>query len=123
MEEMSLKYFWQAGGFGMYEVAAFGITVLIAAIRFALRPDERRIPFVRAMTAATLLATAGAVCSDLGTVFYSVPRLNENPSDWPRFLLIGCFESLTPACLGFGLLCLAWVVQAIGLHRLASSLP
>jgi hypothetical protein len=120
---MSLKYFWQAGGFGMYEVAAFGLTVLIAAIRFAFRPDERQIPFMRAMTAATLLAIACAVSSDIATVFYSVPRLSENSADWPRLLLAGAFESLTPACLGFGLLSLAWVVQAIGLHLLANDLP
>lgn len=123
MEEMSLKYFWQAGGFGMYEVAAFGITVLIAAIRFAFRPDERQIPFVRAMTAATLLAIACAVSSDVATMLYSVPHISENSADWAGLLLRGSFESLTPACLGFGLLSLAWVIQAVGLRRLAHSMP
>lgn len=123
MEEMTLKSFWQAGGFGMYWVLAFGATVLIAALRFALRPDERQIPFVRAMTATTLLTIGFAVVSDFATVFYSVPRLSENPSDWPRFMLIGSFESLTPACMGLGLLSLASLAHAIGLRRLANGLP
>ena len=41
MVEMTLKDFWQAGGFGMYQVAAFSLTVFIATVRFALHPDER----------------------------------------------------------------------------------
>ncbi|MET0387909.1 MAG: hypothetical protein ABW321_18195 [Polyangiales bacterium] len=116
-------YFWQAGGFGMYQVAAFGITVLLAAARFALRPDERRIPFVRAMTIATLLAMALGVTTDIGEACRSIPQHAQNPADWHRLMLIGLFESSTPAQLGFALLSLAWLAQAIGLRRLAHAMP
>lgn len=123
MEELTLKTFWQAGGFGMYQVAAFALTVLVAALRFAVQPDERRIPFVRAMTAATLLATVFSVATDFATVFRFVPTLSQDPAERFTFLLQGGFESLTPACLGFGVLSLAWLAQAIGTWRLAQRIP
>jgi hypothetical protein len=123
MEEVTLTTFWQAGGFGMYQVAAFGLTVLIATLRFALQPDERRIPFVRAMTAAALLSIVFSVASDFATVFNNVPKLSTQPAEQLQFLLQGSFESLTPAILGFGLLSLAWLAQAIGTWRLARSIP
>jgi hypothetical protein len=123
MEEVSLKTFWQAGGFGMYQVAAFSLTVLLATLRFAAQPDERRIPFVRAMTAATLLAIVFSVSSDFATVFVNVPTLSKEPAEQLQFLLQGSFESLTPAVLGFGVLSLAWLAQAVGTWRLARSIP
>jgi hypothetical protein len=119
MVDVTLKTFWQAGGFGMYQVAAFALTVLFAAIRFAVTPDERRIPFVRAMSTATLFAIIFSVVSDFATVFVNVPKLSDKPAEQFATLLIGSFESLTPACMGFALLSLAWLAQAIGTWRLA----
>jgi hypothetical protein len=121
-QEMTLKQFWQAGGFGMYMVTAFGLTLLLGAVRFALRPDERDVPFTRAMTGATLAAIAMSVASDFGTVCWSVPRLAPK-EEWQRWLLLGSFESLTPAMLGFGFVSLAWLAHAIGIRRLARALP
>lgn len=123
MEEVTLKTFWEAGGFGMYQVAAFSLTVLVATIRFAIRPDERRIPFVRAMTAATLFSIVFSVTSDFATVFAYVPTEYHDPATQFRFLLQGSFESLTPAVMGFGILSLAWLAQAVGMWRLARSIP
>jgi hypothetical protein len=122
-QALTLKQFWQAGGFGMYMVTAFGLTLLLSSVRFALRPDERDVPFTRALTGATLAAIAMSVVSDFGTVCLSVPRLSPKIEDWPRFLLLGTFESLTPAMLGFGFIALAWLAHAIGIRRLARALP
>ena len=123
MEEVTVRTFWEAGGFGMYQVAAFSLTVLLAAVRFAAQPDERRIPFVRAMTAASLLAIVFSVASDFATVFLTVPTLTKDPFEQLQFLLQGSFESLTPAIMGFGMLSLAWLAQAIGMWRLARAMP
>ena len=123
MEEVTLKVFWQAGGFGMYQVAAFSLTVLLATIRFALQPDERRIPFVRAMTAATLFAIVFSVTSDFAAVFVYMANESRDPATQLQSLLQGSFESLTPAVMGLGILSLAWLAQAIGTWRLARSIP
>jgi hypothetical protein len=123
MEEMSVGYFYRVGGFGMHQVALFALVVPVAAGRFAYQPDERKVPFLRTMSAATLLAIVFAVTSNVATVFWSVPKHFPDQAGWPRILLIGLFESLTPAVLGFGLLSIAWLVKAVGMRRLVQRLP
>jgi hypothetical protein len=123
MEEMSLSYLFRAGGFGMHQVTLFAVVVLVAAGRFAYRPDERKVPFLRTMSAATLLAIAFAVTTNITTVLYSVPNHFPDERTWPRTLLVGFFESLTPAVMGLGLLSVAWLVKAVGMRRLVQRLP
>lgn len=120
---MTVGYFFRAGGIGMIQVGIFGLVVLIAAARFARDPDERRVPFLRAMSTATILSIAAALSLNFGAVFWNVPDRFEDQSQWPRMLLIGLFEALTPAMLGFALLSFAWLVKAVGMRRLAMRLP
>jgi len=117
--EFSWGLFWRAGGFGMYQVALFGLIVLAVALWFAVTRDERHLPFLRTMTFATLLSITFAVVSNVATVCYSVPKLFTNKDDWTAGVLLGLFESLTPAALGLGVLSIAWFVAAIGVRRLA----
>jgi len=119
--EFSWGMFWRAGGFGSYQVALFGLIVLATAVWFAIKRDERQLPFLRTMTFATLLSITFAVVSDVATVCYSVPRYFANKDEWPAGVLIGLFESLTPAVLGFGLLSIAWFITAIGVRRLGGA--
>jgi len=121
-ERLTLDYFWRAGGFGMYQVAAFGLLLLWAAARFARRPDEQRLPYLRALGAATVASIALAVVSDLAAVCWSMARMQLDAERWRSTLLLGLFESLTPAALGLGFLSLSHLCQAFGLRRLARSL-
>lgn len=123
MDEVTVKTFWQAGGFGMYQVALFGVLLVWAAVRFALRPDERQVPYVRALGTATGWSIAFAVAADVATVFHSVASLTAERDHWTEYLLQGAYESLTPAVLGFGLIALAWVLQALGIWRLGRAVP
>jgi hypothetical protein len=123
MEDVTLKTFWQAGGFGMYQVALFGVLLLWAAVRFGLQPDERQLPYVRALATATAWSIAFAVASDFATVFHSIATLTSQRERWQEYLLLGAYESLTPAVLGLGVISLAWVLQAIGLWRLGRAVP
>ncbi len=122
MDEMNAAYFFRAGGLGMIHVCVFGVIVLAAAARFALHPDERKVPFLRAMTAATLLAIACAVVTDFATVLWNVPH-RFAPERWAEVLMVGTFESLTPAVLGFALLSFAWLIKAVGMRRLMLRIP
>jgi hypothetical protein len=119
--ELTLEYFWRAGGFGMYQVSAFGLLLLWAAGRFAYRPDEQRLPYLRCLVAATLASIALAVVADVSAVCWAMARMQVEAAQWRSLLLVGLFESLTPAALGFGLLSLALVCQALGLRQLASA--
>jgi hypothetical protein len=123
MEEITMKTFWQAGGFGMYQVALFGLALVWAAVRFALRPDERQVAYVRALGTATGWSIAFAVASDFATVFHAIAALSGERERWAQYLLQGSYESFTPAVLGFGLISLAWVAQAFGIWRLGRALP
>jgi hypothetical protein len=118
-EHMTLDYFWRAGGIGMYQVSAFGGLLLWAAGRFAYRPDVQRLPYLRALTGATLASIALAVLADVSAVCWGVPHMQLPPERWRDTLLIGLFESLTPAVLGLGLLSLSLLCQAFGVRKLA----
>jgi len=115
--EMTLTYFWQAGGFGMYQVGLFGLALLLTAAHFAFRPEERRLPYLRAMSTATVMSIAVAVVSDVSAVCWTLANWKDQ-SEIVAVLFTGLFESLTPAAMGFGLLSLAWLAKAFGLWRL-----
>jgi hypothetical protein len=119
--EVTFAYFWQAGGFGMYQVALFGVALLLTASHFAARPEERRLPYLRAMSVATLMSVLLAVVSDMSAVFWTLASWKDD-STFRATLCMGLFESLTPAALGFALLSLAWLAQALGLWRLGRAL-
>ena len=120
--ELTLVYFWQAGGFGMYQVGAFGLVLLWAAGRFAYQPDEQRLPYLRCLVAATVASIALAVVADVSAVCWAMARMQAETAQWRGLLFVGLFESLTPAALGLGLICLALLCQAFGLRRLARGL-
>lgn len=120
--ELTLTYFWQAGGWGMYQVTAFGLLLLWAAGRFARRPDEQRLPYLRCLVAATVASIALAVVADVSAVCWALTRMALEPARFRTLFLVGLFESLTPAVLGLGLISLALLCQAFGLRRLAPEL-
>ena len=72
--EMTLTYFWQAGGFGMYQVGLFGLALVLTALHFAARPEERRLPYLQALSTATLMSIALAVVSDISAVCWAAAR-------------------------------------------------
>jgi hypothetical protein len=107
------------GGFAMVFVLGFGLTALVSAILFAARPAQRKLPFLRGMSHATLYAILCGICADLGaTGHHVVERYAEKP-DWWQYLLIGLGESMAPGIIGFTLLSLVWLVSAVGERRLA----
>ena len=57
------------GGWGMWAILIFGLTLIGAAVRFAARPRRGQIPFIAAMALTTLVSTAHATWTALGAVF------------------------------------------------------
>lgn len=120
-EHVTLGYAWEAGGFGMYQVGLFGVALLLTSVHFAVRPEERRLPYLRALSTATLMSIALAVTTDIAAVCWALAHWKQ-PSELVSVLFIGLWESLNPAGLGFALLSLAWLAKAFGLWRLGRAL-
>lgn len=106
----------------MLFVLLLGALAAVAAIRFAWKPDERRIGAVRALSVATLCSIGVGTCSDLAAVGQHVahnPEWAHSP-DLHLLLLEGFAESMSPGILGFALLAITWLVMAVGHRRLAA---
>jgi hypothetical protein len=107
------------GGFQMVFVLGFGLTTLVAAILFAVRPAQRKLPFIRGMSHATLFTILAGICADLAAVGHAIPgRFAEDPK-WYYAMILGFGESMAPGIIGFSLLSLVWLVSAVGERRLA----
>jgi hypothetical protein len=109
------------GGFVMVFVIGFGLTALVAAILFAVRPAQRKLPFVRGMSMATLFAVLSGICADLAAVAHAIPKQFADDPKWYLVTILGFGESMAPGILGFTLLSLVWLVSAVGERRLARS--
>jgi hypothetical protein len=109
------------GGFVMVFVLGFGLTALVAAVLFAVRPAQRKLPFVRGMSSATVFAVLSGICADFGaTAHHLMERYAQDPQ-WYFALIMGLGESMAPGIIGFSLLSLVWLVSSMGERRLARS--
>lgn len=107
------------GGFVMVFVLGFGLTALVCAILFAVRPARRKLPFLRGMSYATLFAVLSGICADLAAVGHHVPDRFADKPDWYMYLILGVGESMAPGILGFSILSLVALCAAVGARRLA----
>ena len=58
----------KAGGVPMLFVLLLGVLAVVAAVRFAWRPDEKRTGVVRALSISALCSIGVGTCSDLAAV-------------------------------------------------------
>src|SRR5512137_1201718 len=107
------------GGFVMVFVLGFWLTALVAALLFAVRPAQRKLPFIRGMSHATLFAILSGICADLAAVGHAIPGRFADDPKWYYALILGFGESMAPGIMGFTLLSLVWLVSAVGERRLA----
>jgi len=107
------------GGWGMYPTTLFGIVLVLAAARFAIGPDARRMAVVRGLAFLTFLS--GCLGFVTGTIrtFTSLGGLDTK--DAPAVALIGVGESLTNVGLSLVVLVLAWIAVTIGRSRSATA--
>jgi hypothetical protein len=114
--------FFKEGGWGMWPILIFGVTLLGAVIRFAAKPERRRIPFVAAMWLTTLVSTVHATWMDFGAVFHTMSDPQRVPDAMmSRVLMDGLMESTRPGTFGGAVLTLACVLFAVGLLRLQAT--
>ncbi len=117
--------FFLAGGVPMLGVVVCGLGALIAAVRFALSPDPRKVMAIVSLSVAALVSSVLGSAADLTVVFRTIGKMPEwqKPEVLPLILIQGASESLSPVILGLTLLTVIWLVMAVGYRRLAPRLP
>lgn len=105
----------QAGGAGGQLTLVFGLVTLLNAALLARRPTARRRAIVAAMSRATLFAALAALSGGLLSTLVAATR-EPGALDTP-LLAAGAAESLASPVLGFALVALAAMLEAIGARR------
>jgi hypothetical protein len=106
------------GGFPMFFILAFGMVALLSSAWYAYRPNARSLAFAEWMGRTTLFATLLGLASDLGEVFSHVSRaIEQSAATWPRDLVEGCAESMSPPIMGFAFLAMTALLTSVGRAR------
>ena len=109
--------FWEAGGFGMYPTAIFGVLLIAASVGFAVFPERRFVPLVVSLSVVAVgSGLLGCTAGFITTFRYiqGVPEAKQH-----AITLMGISESLNNVALAFGFLVLATLVASGGALRLA----
>ena len=113
-----MPHFIRAGGYPTYIAILLGIVLLVAAIRFLMAAEPRRLAVLRAMSVAYVLLILGGVATNFTSVFYNVVEHHEKTGKLdPDRLLWGFGVALTPAGMGFTILGVIWLLIAVGVRR------
>jgi hypothetical protein len=117
--------FFLAGGVPMLGVVVCGLAALVAAVRFAMSPDRRKVAAIACLSVAALSSSLLGFAADISKVFMMIGKVEEwqKPDVMPLVVIQGAHESLSPVILGLALLTVTWLVMAVGFRRLAPRLP
>ncbi|MFO0554781.1 MAG: hypothetical protein U0271_40765 [Polyangiaceae bacterium] len=107
---------FHAGGFGMFPTALFGLLLLVTSLRYAVTPERRFVPSLKAM--GTLTVASGAFGFVMG-VIKSLSLLGQVEPDRRWIWLVGLGESLNNLALAFGVVMLAAMLTTAGAMRRA----
>lgn len=111
--------FFVDGGLPMVFVVVLGLVGLVSAARFMRSPDRRKVAAVVALSVATACAAVTGVASDIMVFTHTVAQHEALLREGPAVVLQGLSESMSPAILGGTLLCLTWMLMAVGFRRLS----
>ncbi len=107
------------GGIPMWFLLAFGIGMLILAVRYAIAPTAWALRASLGMGGATLFTTFSGTCAALGAVGHHAPAyLKAHPeSTMVEVLILGFAESMSAGILGFTMLSLWAMILTFGFYR------
>lgn len=89
---------------------------LVMAVMYVVRPTERHLALMRALSLAGLFAAiAGGVLGFINVLRFAGTR--ELTAETYRVMAIGAAESLVPLLVGFASLTVAWLLVAVGMGR------
>lgn len=102
------------GGWGMYPTTIAGLVLIAAAVRYAQRPDHRRLQSVRALS---LLVFLVACLGFVAGVIKSFSFASGKPEELGVYVVAGVGESLNNIGLGIGMLVIATIIRVYGVSR------
>lgn len=107
------------GGFPMWFLLAFGLSLLVVAVGYARAPTRRRLRTAFGLGLATAFTALTGICTDLAAVGHHAPEyLKKHPeNNMVEVLLQGFAESMSPGVLGFTMLSVAALIVALGFYR------
>jgi hypothetical protein len=107
---------FRLGGTPMYPICALGLLSILAAVRYAVRPERRYVPLVVALGVSTLLTGVFGFVAGLSQSFLYIGDVKPEQ----RFLsIIGAGESLVNVSFAFALVAAAAIAVTVGTWRVA----
>jgi hypothetical protein len=103
-------------GWGVYPVLLFGVTSLVLAVWYAVKPQPRFLPLIVGFGVATILA------GFLGTMTglqHAVSGLPQAAPDRRWIFLLGLREALHNMVMAFVIECIVTLVATVGGYRQA----
>lgn len=112
---------FRLGGFGMYPTLVFGVLLIGASLRYAIKPEARFVPLQVTLGLLTLFAGMLGFVTGLITTF---THMDAVPADGNKWIpLIGAGESLVNLALALALVVMAVIAASIGAAKIARGAP
>ena len=111
---MSLYDAFREGGWPMFPILLSGLLLFLAAARYAMRPEARRVPLLWALGIVTLLW--GGAGFTLGMI-KTLGAMGQVPPEQRYIVLIGLGECLNDVALALLLVLLGSMTAAVGAWR------
>jgi hypothetical protein len=114
-----MQQLFTEGGAPMWFLLAFGIGMLVLAVRYAMAPTVWALRASLGLGGATLFTTFTGTCAALAAVGHHAPDyLKAHPeSTMVEVLILGFAESMAPGILGFTMLSLCAMILTLGFYR------
>lgn len=109
---------FRMGGWGMYPTLVFGVLMLIAAVRYAIKPESRLVPLQVSLGILTLLSGSLGFVTGLIATFSA---MGEVDADKRWIWMLGVGESLHNLSLALVLAVLAVLAASVGSFRLSQA--
>ena len=114
-----MEYF-RIGGYGMWPTLVFGLVMLVAALRHAVRPRAAATPLVVGLGVLTLVSGSLGFITGMIKSFMAIGGVGP---DQRYIALIGIAESLHNVALALILIALATAAAVVGTYRLSRMFP
>jgi hypothetical protein len=108
--------FFRIGGYGMWPTLAFGLLMFAAALRYAGRPERKRVPLVVSLGVLTL---ASGLCGFITGLIKSFEAVGQVGPDDRFIAIIGLGESLHNVALALICIALATLAAVVGAYRMS----